>query len=344
MKLLWKELCIRDAQKEDAVQLAAWWNDGSVMAHAGFPKGLGTTSEQVWQDIVKDSDDTRRRLILSFSGKRIGEMSFRVCGVKTAEIGIKICEADYQDRGLGRVYLSMLIRELFDRGFQKICLDTNLKNTRAQHVYELLGFRRLRINENSWTDQLGNLQSSVDYELCPEDFRDKRNAAFCRQMDILGENRFETFTRTRAGSRAVILQEGRILLSHELNSGWWLVPGGGMEEGETPVTCCIREVEEETGYIVRPVRKFLVLNEYYEEYRYISHYFVCEVTGKGRMNLTDAEKKRGLVPEWLPLQEALDIFSRHQDYAEESEEKRGSYLREYTALKAWAESPGEYDE
>jgi hypothetical protein len=26
------------------------------------------------------------------------------------------------------------------------------------------------------------------------------------------------------------------------------------------------------------------------------------------------------------------MFSRHQDYADVSEEKRGSYLREYTAL------------
>ena len=43
--------------------------------------------------------------------------------------------------------------------------DTNLKNTRAQHVYESLGARRLGIRENCWTDQLGQPQSAVDYEL-----------------------------------------------------------------------------------------------------------------------------------------------------------------------------------
>lgn len=47
----------------------------------------------------------------------------------------------------------------------KIVLDTNLRNKRAQHVYERLGFRRLRVNVNSWVNQLGDLQSSVDYEL-----------------------------------------------------------------------------------------------------------------------------------------------------------------------------------
>ena len=159
-----------------------------------------------------------------------------------------------------------------------------------------------------------------------------------KEIEILGANRFETFTKTRAGSRAVIVREGMILLSHETVSGWWLVPGGGMEAGETPEMCCVRETEEETGVIVRPLRQFLTLYEYYEEYRYISHYFVCEVTGSGQMRLTDAEKQRGLEPQWLPLQEAVDLFSRHQSYASVSEEKRGSYLREYTALQEYMKS------
>ena len=50
------------------------------------------------------------------------------------------------------------------------------------------------------------------------------------------------------------------------------------------------------------------------------------------MHLTDEEKRRGLVPEWIPLQEALDLFSKHESYADVNEEKRGSYQREYMAL------------
>ena len=156
-----------------------------------------------------------------------------------------------------------------------------------------------------------------------------------KEIEILGENRFDTFSKTRSGSRAVIMCDGKILLSHETKSGWWLVPGGGLEENETPEECCIREVEEETGFIVRPVREFLILYEYYEEYRYISHYFICEVTGRGQMSLTDAEIRRGVEPQWLPLQEAVDLFSKHQSYAATSEEKRGAYLREYTALQEY---------
>ena len=156
-----------------------------------------------------------------------------------------------------------------------------------------------------------------------------------KEIEISGANRFDTFTRTRAGSRAVIIRDGMILLSHETISGWWLVPGGGMEAGETPEMCCQREVEEETGYLIQPVKQFLTLYEYYEEYRYISHYFICTVTGRGKMNPTEAEKKRGLEPRWIPLQDAVERFSHHQDYAHVSEEQRGSYLREYTALQEY---------
>ncbi len=152
------------------------------------------------------------------------------------------------------------------------------------------------------------------------------------ELEILGDNRFERWTKTRAGSRAVVVRNGEILLSRETVSGWYLIPGGGQEAGETPEACCVREVEEETGLLVRPLRCFLILSEYYEDVRYISRYYVCEPAGEGRIHLTAEEKRRGAEPCWLPLAEAVDIFSRHQEYADVSEEKRGSYLREYMAL------------
>jgi len=68
----------------------------------------------------------------------------------------------------------MLISWLFEQGFEKIVLDTSLTNKRAQHVYESLGFQKLRVNIDSWTDQLGNKQSAVDYELTEDSFEDFR--------------------------------------------------------------------------------------------------------------------------------------------------------------------------
>ena len=42
----------------------------------------------------------------------------------------------------------------------------------------------------------------------------------------------------------------------------------------------------------------------------------------------------GLEPRWIPLKDAVTIFSKHQEYAHD-EMKRGGYLREYKALLAF---------
>lgn len=159
-----KNITVRTALPEDAHQLVIWWNDGAVMAHAGFPNGLGTTVQAEAARLLG------RRMIIEEGGRPIGECNFRDKGEGVAEIGIKICETDCQNRGVGRIVLSLLIRHLFDEGFDKVVLDTNLNNLRAQHVYETLGFQKLRVNIGSWRDQLGRLQSSVDYELIEKDF------------------------------------------------------------------------------------------------------------------------------------------------------------------------------
>lgn len=166
-----ENLTIRNATLDDAEQLATWWNDGTIMAHAGFPNGVGQTAEEIANKLKNDTDDTGRRLIIEVDQIPVGEMSYGNMGNDTAEIGIKICDFSLHDKGIGKKMLSMLISSLFhDMGYKKIILDTNVKNKRAQHVYEELGFRKLQVREDSWRDQLGELQASIDYELYPEDF------------------------------------------------------------------------------------------------------------------------------------------------------------------------------
>jgi len=172
MRLTYRDLMIRNAEAADAPQLCIWWNDGRVMAHAGFPNGLSVTAEQVSADLASDTDDTCRRLMALFREQPIGEMNYRFTAPGEAEIGIKICDFSMQEKGLGKQLLSMLIKALFRKGCAVIRLDTNLNNLRAQHVYEQLGFRRMGVRIDSWRDQLGRLQSAVDYELTPQDFND----------------------------------------------------------------------------------------------------------------------------------------------------------------------------
>ena len=165
-------LKIRQATKEDAPLLGRWWRDGAVMAHAGFPRGLDITDEEIAASLAGDSAEKGCRLLIEADGRPIGEMSYSNQGQGVAEIGIKICDSSQQGKGYGPKFLHMLIGALFlDLGFDKIILDTNLDNTRAQKVYENLGFKKVRVNRDAWRDQLGRLQSAVDYELTKEEWR-----------------------------------------------------------------------------------------------------------------------------------------------------------------------------
>lgn len=132
VNITYHDISIRNDEKKDCNQLAIWWNDGKVMEHASFPNGLGTSAAEIEKQIANDDDKAKRRLIVEYKGT--------------------------------------LIEELFNRGANLIFLDTNLKNTRAQHVYEMLGFRKVSVNIDSWKNQLGELQSSVSYELEVNDF------------------------------------------------------------------------------------------------------------------------------------------------------------------------------
>lgn len=156
-----------------------------------------------------------------------------------------------------------------------------------------------------------------------------------RTIDILGDNRSENFGKIRTACRGIVTDNGRLLASRAENTDTWMLPGGGTEPGETAEECCVRELREETGCIVRPLREFLVINEFYEDCKFISRYFVCEIAGRTSPVLTETERKQGLQPVWVDPQDFLAVTAKHRDYAAADEEKRGIYLREHTALREY---------
>lgn len=57
-----------------------------------------------------------------------------------------------------------------------------------------------------------------------------------------------------AASAIVTDDQGRILLHRRRDNDMWALPGGVMEIGESLSDCAVREVREETGLTVEPVR------------------------------------------------------------------------------------------
>ena len=71
------------------------------------------------------------------------------------------------------------------------------------------------------------------------------------------------------GVTAVVINDGgEVLLQLRRDTDTWAPPSGGVEPGETVAACAIREVYEETGLQVAPVRIIAVLSggEYFVTY------------------------------------------------------------------------------
>ena len=61
--------------------------------------------------------------------------------------------------------------------------------------------------------------------------------------------------------RAFILDADRVLLIREdADGGRWTLPGGWADVNESPSESVVREVEEESGYVVKPIRLLAVLD------------------------------------------------------------------------------------
>ena len=143
----------------------------------------------------------------------------------------------------------------------------------------------------------------------------------------------------RHACRGIVIKDGKILLSYESNEDKYIIPGGGVEEGETFAECCAREIKEETGMIVKPIEEYLEIEEFFLNWQHIQHYFLCEfVEDTGTQALTDAEIKNGDVPRWIRFEDAVGTFGRYEEFHDINIADYGLYRREFLALKALRKS------
>lgn len=78
----------------------------------------------------------------------------------------------------------------------------------------------------------------------------------------------------RMRARAIILKEGNLVSMYRERDGriFYTFPGGGQEGNESEQECVIREVYEEFGITVNPIKKVYI----YENQISIEHFYLCE--------------------------------------------------------------------
>jgi ADP-ribose pyrophosphatase YjhB (NUDIX family) len=105
-------------------------------------------------------------------------------------------------------------------------------------------------------------------------------------MSVTDDRRYPD--RPFLGIGALIFDDDSILLAergHEPLKGWWSLPGGILETGETLIEGIKREVLEETGLEVEPEAIFEIFErimpdaEGRTEYHYVLIDYTCRVIG-----------------------------------------------------------------
>lgn len=114
-------------------------------------------------------------------------------------------------------------------------------------------------------------------------------------------------TQFRIAVSALIFDDERILLALRRDIGWWNLPGGGMEIGETADEALCREVNEETGLEVevgplvgvysKPQKQEVVLT------------FRCNVTGGTPIATEESRECRYFDPNNLPTK----LLPKHRE-------------------------------
>ncbi|OOE33568.1 NUDIX hydrolase [Salinivibrio kushneri] len=141
----------------------------------------------------------------------------------------------------------------------------------------------------------------------------------------------------RNAARAIALDGDEILLMYTARYDDYSLPGGGMDEGETPEQAMIRELEEETGaQQIRDIRPFGCFEEYRPWYRdgadvmhMLSYCFYCRVDRDlGTPTFEHYEINNGMRPVWVSIDHAI----AHNKAVMANSEKAGQSLVRETML------------
>lgn len=153
-----------------------------------------------------------------------------------------------------------------------------------------------------------------------------------RTIKFMNPDYIGRYNVLRHASRGIVVEDNKILLSYASNEDLYMIPGGGCEGNESYSDNCKREVQEETGYECVIKDQYLTIEEYFNDWCHINHYFIATPIKKTNPSLTEGEIEAGLYPKWVSIDEAIKIFSSYPSYKANDIARFGLYRRELEAI------------
>ncbi len=127
----------------------------------------------------------------------------------------------------------------------------------------------------------------------------------------------------RDAAVAVVFDEAKenVLLVKRRDVPVWVLPGGGIDPGETPEEAAVREVQEESGLEVRIIRKVAVYTPT-GKLSSTAHLFECQII-QGELCASDETQGAGFFPvnSYPP-----PVFDVHRRWLQDACENRAEVI------------------
>lgn len=153
---------------------------------------------------------------------------------------------------------------------------------------------------NKWLDWVKQLQAIAQTGLTySKDVYDQERYEMLRELSVeilsnysfVDQDKIELtfasdtgYATPKVDIRGVVFQENKILLVREKMDGAWALPGGWADIGYSPFEVAVKEIKEEAGFDVKPMRLLAVLDKKFhnhppEPYHIYKLFIECQIVG-----------------------------------------------------------------
>lgn len=127
----------------------------------------------------------------------------------------------------------------------------------------------------------------------------------------------------RDSARSIIIRDGKVAMIHSQTYDYYKFPGGGIEQGETPIEAMIRETQEEAGLIAIPdsIQEYGLVHRMEKSeadpfrcFIQDNYYYICDAEERvTAQHLTANEAKEAFVLEFVEPEKVIKINGRLKD-------------------------------
>ena len=152
-------------------------------------------------------------------------------------------------------------------------------------------------------------------------------------IELFGAEGFSN-AKPRKTARAILKNGDMYAIMYAEKFGLYSLPGGGIDEGEDPLTAMKREILEETGCTCGRITELGIIKESRAkaDYTQISYYYVAEAEGFGEAHLEPNEIASGTHAEWHTLDEIVKLIN---DFKPSTYQQEFLHARDVAAINEY---------